>query len=96
MNKKFPFISITDYNLSKVKASILRSLVTEKYCYSMNKKTLLERYNDLYGVILTEAQALFLVKNICEYNGLIFDREKWRSEYNKWFSSGKSYSICFF
>lgn len=97
MNKKFPFISIDDYNLRKVKSSSLRSLVTyEKYRSSMNKKTLLERYNDLYGVILSEAQALFLVKNICEYNGLIFDREKWQSAYNKWFSSGKSYSIRFF
>lgn len=97
MNKKFPFISIDDFNVNKVKASSLRSLVTfEKYRYSMNKKTLLERYNGFYGIILTEAQALLLVKRICEYNGLVFDREKWCNEYQKWISSGKSYSIHFF
>ena len=97
MNKKFPFISIDDFNLIKVKASSLRSLVTfEKYRSSMNKKTLLKRYNDFYGIIITESQALLLVKNICEYNCLIFDREKWLSEYKKWISSGKLYSIRFF
>lgn len=97
MNKKFPFISIDEFNLSKVKASFLRSLIIfEKHRYSMSKKTLLSRYNDLYGVTITEAQALFLIKNICEYNHLTFDREKWVNEYNRWISSGKLYSIRFF
>ncbi len=95
MNKKFPFISINDYNLAKVKASSLRSLITEKR-YSMNKKTLLDLYNDLYGIIITESQALLLVKRICEYNGLVFDRESWCNKYKRWVSSGKSYSIHFF
>ncbi len=97
MNKQFPLISIDYYNVSKVKASTLRSLVTFEKCrYRMNKKTLLDLYNDLYGIIITESQALFLVKSICEYNGLTFDREKWSNEYKKWVSSGKSYSIRFF
>lgn len=97
MNKQFPFICIDEYNLSKVKASTLRALVisVKNRSYS-NKKILLNRYNDLYGIILSERQALFLVQSICEYNGFIFDREKWCNEYKKWISSGKSYSIDFF
>ncbi len=96
MNKKFPFILINDQNVTKVKASSLRSLIIENNFYCMNKKTLLSRYNDLYGITLTESQSLLLAKNICEYNGLIFDREQWRHAYNKWIALGKSYSIRFF
>lgn len=98
MNEEKPFIDVNEYNCECVKSITLRSLLAlnEKYRLSMNKKRLVERYNDLYGKILTESQALFLVESICDYNSFVFDAEKWCSDYHRWIDLGKSFSIHFF
>lgn len=91
--KNQAFISLNEFNLSKVKKNHLLSFLypVAGSVSSKSKKDLLKIYNDL-SYILSCSRWLSFLEKVFDDNGLVFIKSQWVKEFNTW-SKSKDYSV---
>lgn len=90
-----PFISISEWNIKKVSSGSLARFLNWIGKSAKTKKQFLAKYFD-YSFCCSKERWLRFAEDICHFNGLVFESDRWSRDYDDWKSKGCSYSIHFF
>lgn len=92
---KQPFIAISEFSVKKVSSGAFARFLNWIGKSARTKCQFLNKYFE-YSLCCSKERWLRFIKDICEWNGFVYDEDEWSFAYDEWKSKGCSYSVHFF